>query len=65
MPAQPYADDQHRRNNDAVLLTTLRRMPRAFAQLVREATPAERPVLAARLRNAGATEAEIASAGLA
>jgi hypothetical protein len=64
MPARPYDSERHQRNNDLVLLHALERSPHHFAKMLARATAEERRIIAARLRNAGATPAQIASAGL-
>jgi hypothetical protein len=53
---------EHQRRNDAVLLNHYRQHPTSWRRLVRDTPPADRPWLARRLRNAGATEAEVSAA---
>lgn len=50
------------RNNDKVLLQHLRANREAWERLLRATPAVDYPILARRLRNAGATEVEIADA---
>jgi hypothetical protein len=53
---------EHQRRNDAVLLNHYRQHPTSWYRLVRDTPADDRPWLERRLRNAGASEDEVADA---